>query len=242
MSGQFFSADLAQLSIFRGLTSQDLFQIDQLLIRKKFPQATTLLMAGYIGSNVYIVLDGTVKICAEGDMKGDLIVALCGPGEILGEVSALDGQGHSASVITREPTIVGVLNRGQYLRILEEIPLFSINVMLSMARRLRMATTHLQSMAVDDIPGQVARQLLAFAQAHGKLTPKGEILIPFRLTQQDLADTIGASRVRVQQVLAEYEEIGYIRTGRCVFTGHPFRITICKPAALRSRCFQHHNF
>lgn len=199
------------------------------------------MTAGHTDGAVYILLSGTTKICAIGGERGDLIVSLCGPGEILGEMSALDGQGHSASIMTLEPSVAGSMHRSHFLQFLEQIPRFSYNVMLNLVRRVRLATAHLQSVALNDISGQVARQLLAFARAHGIATPDGEIQIPFRLTQQDLADTIGASRVRVQQVLKEYEKAGYIRAGRCMFTGHTFRITVCNPSALEARCFQSYN-
>ena len=107
-----------------------------------------------------------------------------------------------------------------------------------MARRLRLATTHLQTLTINDMTGRVARHLLVCVQSHGTALPNGEFLIPFRLTQQELARSIGTSRTTVQQALAAFEQSGWIRTGRCPLTDQCFRITVRDPAALKARCFQ----
>ena len=82
-----------------------------------------------------------------------------------------------------------------------------------LARRLRLADAQIQSLAALDVYGRVARQLLAFAQEYGEEQSDGSTLIPLRLTQSDLADLTGATRVRVNQVLVDYKERGYISAG-----------------------------
>ena len=159
----------------------------------------------------------------------------------MGEIHALDGKGHTAHVIALEAVSVGCLSRSQFFQLVRQIPQLSINVMISMAHRLRLATGHQHSLAVDDVVGRVARQLLALVQLHGESLPDGEILIPLRLTQQELAAMIGSSRARVQQALASFEQSGWIRTGRCPLTDQSFRIMVRNPAALKARCFQTKN-
>lgn len=234
-------AEIEHLSLFQGLSNQDLALVSRSLYRKSFSAGTTLLNAGQNSGTVYILLSGTAKVCAEGGENGDLTISHCGPGEILGEISAIDGLGHSANVIALEALNTGSMHRDQFHLLLKTIPQLSANVMLSLARRVRLSTAYLQSMAVDDVTGRVARQLLAFVQSHGQPNAKGEVLIPFRLTQQDMANMIGASRARVQQALATFEKSDWIRTGRCPLTQQCFRITVRDPEALKDRCFQHQN-
>ena len=241
MPKQISIEDIQDLSVFQGLEPQELTLMSRSLRRKEFPAGQTLLYAGESSGVVHILLSGTVKVCAEGDKDGDLPISHCGPGEVLGDMSAMDGQGHSASVIALEATVAGSLSGDDFLQHLHDNPRFSMNVMLGLVRRVRLATVHFQSMAVDDVMGRVARQLLAFVQSHGQPNAEGEFLIPFRLTQHDLASMVGASRPRVQQALAAFEDSGSIRTGRCPLTEQPFRITVRSPEALKARCFQHQN-
>ena len=80
----------------------------------------------------------------------------------------------------------------------------------SIDSRLRLANAQIQSLAALDVYGRVARQILAFAQEYGEPTPDGAIRIPIRLTQNDMAGMVGASRVSVNKVLVHYKERKYI--------------------------------
>ena len=200
-----------------------------------------MLRAGHHSETVYILLSGRVKVCVTGEEDGGLAIAHCVPGAILGEIHALDGEGHTAHVIALEAVSVGCLSRSQFFQLVWTVPQLSINVMISMARRLRLATGHQHSLAADDIIGRAARQLLTLVNLHGEPLPDGDILIPLRLTQKELSAMIGASRTRVQQALAVFEKSGLIRTGRCPLTNQCFRIVVRNPAALKARCLPTEN-
>jgi CRP/FNR family cyclic AMP-dependent transcriptional regulator len=99
-----------------------------------------------------------------------------------------------------------------------------------MSRRLRLANEQIQALAALDVYGRVARQLLAFAQVYGAPVAGGDVVIPLRLTQTDLADLVGASRVRVNQVLVAFRE------SRHISVDQQQRITIHHPEALAEFC------
>ncbi|MDF2441474.1 MAG: family transcriptional regulator, cyclic receptor protein [Abditibacteriota bacterium] len=221
--------ELEHISLFRGLTTGQLTMICGLLHRKSFATGTPILSMGQLGEAVYILVSGTVKICGERADGSDFVLAICGPGEVLGEMSALDGLGHSASVIALEPSVCLWINRPLFLDLLQTIPALSFNVTLNTMRRLRLATAHIQSLATQDVPGRVADRLLIFAREYGEPMPNGGTMIPFRLTQNDLADLIGASRERVNKALAFFKRQKYIAADRS------HRITVHDRAALTQR-------
>jgi CRP/FNR family cyclic AMP-dependent transcriptional regulator len=99
-----------------------------------------------------------------------------------------------------------------------------------LCNRLRVANEQIKALATQDVEGRVARQMLAFAQLYGRPTREGEVQIPLRLTQGDLAGLIGATRERVNQVIACYKQRRYISVDQ------NYRITIHKPEALSRRC------
>jgi CRP/FNR family cyclic AMP-dependent transcriptional regulator len=136
----------------------------------------------------YIMLSGTVKVCVEQSDGSEVIVAICGFGSVLGEMSSVEGIGHPRSVITLEPSVCLWSGRLMFLDILQIMPAVSFNLTQNTMRRLRLATDHIRSLANQDVPRRVASQLLVFAREYGKPLPCGATLIPFRLTQSDLAD------------------------------------------------------
>ena len=129
-------------------------------------------------------------------------------------MSLLDSLGRSASVRSLEESTLLWMDRATFETVREEVPAFSDNLLEIMSRRLRMANSHLRLLAALDIHGRVASQILAFAQEYGEGAPNGDILIPLRLTQTDLANLVGASRVRVNQVLSFFRQRGYISVGK----------------------------
>jgi CRP/FNR family transcriptional regulator, cyclic AMP receptor protein len=125
-------------------------------------------------------------------------------------MSAADSLGRSASVMTLEDSTPLWMDRHAFLSGMEEMPTIARNLLGILSRRLRLADTRTRSLAVLDVHGCVAAQLLAFAREYGEPLPDGGTLIPLRLTQTDLAALVGASRVRVNQALGYYRKRGSI--------------------------------
>jgi CRP-like cAMP-binding protein len=159
-----------------------------------------------------------------------VIVAICGKGEVLGEMSAVDGLQSSANVTTVEPSTVAWMSRKVFAEALHAMPLLAVNLSVNTMRRLRLSTGHIQSLAIHDVPGRVARQLLAFAHFYGEMTTDGAILIPFRLTQSDIAALTGATRASVNKALSCFRQCGYITLNE------GFRISILNKDALQKSC------
>jgi CRP/FNR family cyclic AMP-dependent transcriptional regulator len=227
MAGVPDAKDLGKLELFRGLSATELMQVNDLLGRTKFPAGAMILTAEQPGEVAYIILEGTLKVSTIQGNGRELTLALLGPGEIVGELALADRAARSADVTALEPAVLVWLDRGTFERLRREIPGITENLLRLLARRLRLANAQLQAMATLDVHGRVARQLLTLADVLGEEVADG-VRIPLRITQSDLAALVGATRVRVNEVL-----VGFTRR-RHIAVDRRHRITIRDRAELEA--------
>lgn len=203
---------LRSIPMFEGLTPGELEQIATYLHMQIFPPGTNLFASGQPGEVAYIVLKGAIKVYIEQESGKKVILAILGPGEIVGEMSLIDYLARSATAVTLEECTTLWLDRTGFWHCLETIPFLNHNLARVLSRRLRLTIAHVQSLAALDLYARVARQLVVFAREYGETlsAPQGAIHIPFRLTQGDLSDLIGASRGRVNQVLVSFKERNFV--------------------------------
>ena len=192
-------AVLSDVALFQGLSSERLAELASLLHRREFEAGSSVMTAEEPGGGAYVILEGSVKVYITHIDGNEVILAILGPGEIVGEMSVADSLGRSASVLTLEDTTFLWMDRRTLLSSMEEMPQVARNLVAILSRRLRLADTHTRALAALDVHGRVAAQILAFAREYGEKLSDGATLIPLRLTQTDLAGLVGASRVRVNQ-------------------------------------------
>lgn len=219
---------LAAMPLFRGLSSDELSTIAGLLRTRRFPAATNLFSVEQPGEVAYIILGGTIKVHVEQADGSDVILAILGPGELLGEMSLVDRIGRSASAATMEDSTLLWLDRSTFWELLERMPVLGHNLVSILSRRLRLANTRIQSLATEDVSSRITRQLLAFAREYGEPMDGNQLRIPLRLTQSDLADLVGATRVRVNQTLAA------LKKGKQLSVDGNYRMTIHDVQALEA--------
>jgi CRP/FNR family transcriptional regulator, cyclic AMP receptor protein len=201
---------LSTLPLFQGLSSSDLDWIARRSHRRIFPTGASVLVTDQPGEAVYIILYGTVKIFIDQADKKVVVLSVIGKGDTLGEISLLDSAGHSASAVTLEDSLMLWMDKNSFHQMLDEIPRVCRNLVTIMGTRLRMNNELIQSLATLDAYGRVARQLLAFVDRYDPGGEKESVLIPIALTQRDMADLIGASRKRVNQVMIFFRDQGLI--------------------------------
>ena len=205
---------LSELTLFQGVPAQELEKFAPLLHRKIFPAGATVITTDQPGDAVYVISAGSVKVHVIRPDGEEVILAVLGPGEVVGEMSLADSLGRSADVSTLEESVLLWMHRSAFRMKLEEVPMLSPRNLASLlSRRVRLTNAHLLSLAALDVPGRVASQLLALAREYGESTPQGT-RVPMRLTQSDLAGLAGASRVRVNQALGYFRKRGLISMDR----------------------------
>ena len=221
---------LEEMPLFAGLTPAQLTGFVARLRRKVIAGGANLMMVEQPGELVYLIVSGTVKVHIEQEGGADVILAILGPGEIVGEMSILDNLARSASAVTLEEATLLWLDSASFREGLQAIPRLGYNLAHILAKRLRLANQQIQALSAMEVESRVAHQLLGFADRYGKPTADGDIVIPIRLTQGDIASMVGASCKRVNQVMVSYKERRYLSVD------HAHHITIHNQKALVHRC------
>ena len=201
---------LADIALFAGLTPSQLDWVAQHAHRRIFEVGRNVLTIEQPGEAVYIILYGSVKIHIEQGER-DVILAILGAGDLLGEMSLIDSVGRSASAVALESSLMLWMDKNTFNYMLDNFPPVARNLVKIMTARVRLSDQLIQALATLDVNGRVARQLLAFAEkyVHEK---DGVTHIHITLTQGDIADLVGASRKRVNQAMVMFKEQGLIDT------------------------------
>jgi len=225
-------AQLAEFPLFKGLPADRLKKLNDLMHKKTVPADTNMITAEQPGEVVYVIVEGTVKILVEQMDGREVILAFLGAGDVVGEMSLVDSAGRSANVMTMERCSFLWMDRATFQDCLRNVPEFAQNLVRLLSLRLRMANEQIQSLSSLDVAGRLSRQILAFAERYGRKTAAdgGGTLIPLRLTQTDLAELVGASRERVNQVMVDFRQRAFLT----VDSTH--RILVHKPDALAKLC------
>ncbi len=223
-------AILSTMPLFHNLTLTEVAWLTTHLGRTTFPSGTIIMAVEGPAEVAYLIIRGTVKIHIEQADGRDVLLAIRGVGERIGESGVITGSQRTATVTTLEETLVYWLDAAVLREALHTIPTLSINLIRILARRLRLADAQIQLLTTQDVLGRVARQLLAFAEEYGEPVAGNAIHIPLYLTQSDLASLVGASRVHANRALSFFRQRGAISMDR------QHRITIHHPAVLAQRC------
>jgi len=218
---------LAEMSLFEGLGAAELEEINSLLHRKSFAAGVNIFTVAERGDVVYLLLDGSVKIYVDQLNGSEVILAFLGPGDTFGEMGLVDSSGRSASVVTLEKCECLAMDRQSFSNCMLKMSRLGYNLVRLLSGRLRLANEQVQALSTLDVRGRVARQFLAFAQRYAGEGATGPVRIPLRLTQSDVASLVGASRERVNQVVVDFKDNGFLSVdARHHFTVHDLKALV----------------
>ena len=199
MAGE--SPSAAQLQAIADPFVRDLAALGRL---RSYPKNTVFITEGDSSDSVFVILAGRVKVFLSDTEGHEMILDTQGPGEYVGEM-ALDGKPRSANVMTLEPTSFSVVARDPIREAIRANPDFALEMISKIIDRARLATSSVRDLALLDVYGRVARLLLNMAvELNGKLE------IPDKLTQQEIAERVGASRDMVSRIFRDLTAGGYI--------------------------------
>jgi CRP/FNR family transcriptional regulator, cyclic AMP receptor protein len=171
---------------------------------RTFPRNTVLINEGDAGDGLYVILSGRVKVYSSNVAGREFVIDFHGEGEYVGEMT-LDGEPRSASVITVEPTVCAIVSRTQFREFILAHPDFAMHLIERLIHRVRVTTSNLKSLALSDVYGRLVRLLNALA-----VDVDGRHVVTEKLTQQEIADRVGASRDMIGKLMKDLVGGGYL--------------------------------
>ncbi len=186
------------------------------MVKVELNRGEVLFDEGENGDRLYIIEEGKIKLgSSSGDGRENLL-AILGPGEMFGELSLFDPGPRSLSASAVSDSVLYELEHSALVRVIEERPVVAKHLLTALARRLRRTNEALADLVFSDVPGRVAKALLDLSTRFGERVDEG-IRVAHDLTQEELAQLVGASRETVNKALADFAGRGWVRReGRAV--------------------------
>ena len=199
------TALLRNVPLLSVLSESNLVLLGRVVLRKSYSRGSQILGAGDPTDSLYILISGRIKVFMS-DLDGkEVILSILGPNEFFGEMGLIDNNPRSASVVALEPCELICISEADFKRCLADNFDMAMTVMRGLVKRLREADKLIGSLALMDVYGRVARLLLETAEVID-----GERVVTRKLSKQDVARRIGASREMVSRVMKHLQEAGCI--------------------------------
>ncbi len=199
---------IRRVPLFSMLTESQAVSVADAVVKRRFKRGEMIVEQGKKSNALFILLNGRARVVTADTRGREVILATLQPGDHIGEMSLIDNEPHSATVRAEVQTDVLMLGRSEFARCLPENTSMAYAVMRGLVQRLRHADRKIESLALMDVYGRVARALLEFAADAGD----GQLLIREKISRQDIAKMVGASREMVSRVMKDLEERGFIQT------------------------------
>jgi CRP/FNR family cyclic AMP-dependent transcriptional regulator len=197
---------IRRVPLFSTLNQAQAESVAEAVVKRRFKRGDVVVEQGKKSNFLAIVLTGRARVLTTDARGREVILATLNPGDYIGEMSLIDNQPHSATVRAEVQTDVLILGRLEFARCLPENSSMAYAVMKGLVQRLRHADRKIESLALMDVYGRVARALLEFASPE----QDGQLVIRERVSRQDVAKMIGASREMVSRVMKDLEDRGFI--------------------------------
>lgn len=199
---------IRRVPLFALLTSSQAEAVADAVVKRRFKRGELVVEQGQKSNVLFIILTGRVRVVTSDKRGREVILATLQPGDYIGEMSLIDNGAHSASVRAEVQTDMLTLGRAEFARCLPENSSMAYAVMKGLVQRLRQADRKIESLALMDVYGRVARSLLDFALPDRD----GQLTIREKISRQDIAKMVGASREMVSRVMKDLEDRGYVQT------------------------------
>jgi CRP-like cAMP-binding protein len=199
---------IRRVPLFSMLTVAQGDAVAAAVVKRRFKRGEAIVEQGKQSNALSIILTGRARVISTDARGREVILATMRPGDYVGEMSLIDNEPHSATVMAEIQTDALILGRLEFARCLPENSSMAYAVMKGLVQRLRQADRKIESLALMDVYGRVARALLEFSSEDST----GNAVIRDKVSRQDLAKMVGASREMVSRVMKDLEERGFIET------------------------------
>ena len=201
---------LARAGIFQGVEPTAVSALTKQLQPVDFPRGHTVFAEGEPGDRLYIIISGKVKIGRRSPDGRENLLTIMGPSDMFGELSVFDPGPRTSSATAVTDVRLGTMDRDGLREWINKRPEIAEQLLRVLARRLRRTNNALADLIFTDVPGRVAKALLQLARQFGQ-QEGGHLRVTHDLTQEELAQLVGASRETVNKALADFAARGWLR-------------------------------
>src|SRR6195952_524058 len=209
-SGGHVEETLARAGIFQGVDPDAALALGSQLESVEYPRGSSIFSIGELGDRLYVILSGKVKLGRNSPDGRENLLAIMGPSDMFGELSVFDPGPRTSSATAVTDVRLATMDRAALREWIAKRPEIAEQLLRVLARRLRRTNNNLADLIFTDVPGRVAKQLLQLAQRFGT-QEGGAMRVTHDLTQEEIAQLVGASRETVNKALADFAHRGWIR-------------------------------
>lgn len=190
---------LDKVEIFEGLTQQEMDALTASSVTRSYPKNTVIINENDHADSLYLIESGRVKVYCSDKNGKEFIMNTLATGDHFGELALLDDDKRSASVRTMEKSNFCIIYKEDFNHVLAQQPNIAKTLIRNLTRRVRKLTQDVKALALQDVYGRVTNVLTTLSEPRDEETS----IIPEKLTQQDIADRVGASREMVARILKD---------------------------------------
>jgi CRP/FNR family cyclic AMP-dependent transcriptional regulator len=202
-------AMLKKIPLFSTLDDNGMNYLKDVAIKRSFPKNTILFSRGDESDALYLLYKGRAKAIINDETGKEIVLSTFGPGEYFGEISFLDGEARSATVVTREPVQVLIVYKNDFKKILFSNPDIVFRLLKELLNKLRRSTEQIESLAFMDVYKRIANLLFQLAKPQN-----AKWVIEEKLTHQEISNRVGSSREMVSRIMKQLQTGGYISIDR----------------------------
>lgn len=200
------NSSLMMFPLFKDLDEAQLYDLASRIQYRNYPRNAVVITEGDHSDSLYLIFSGKVKVYVTDHDGREVILNFQSASEYFGEIALLDDQPRSASVKTSQSSRLGMISKADFTDFLQHYPELAMKIMKQFTRRLRSMTDDIKSLALLDVYNRVTRALTNLSHYHN-----GRQVVAERLTHQDLANIVGASREMVTKIMKGLSTGGYIK-------------------------------
>lgn len=196
--------------LFAALDPEGAAALRASLVARDVVKGDVIFSEGQPGDQMYVIVEGKVKLGQTSSDGRESLLGVLGPGEMFGELSLFDPGLRTSTATALTDSIVLALGNDQLRPWLSGRPEVAAALLQALARRIRRTNEAMADLVFSDVPGRVAKALMELGEKFGEITPDG-LLVTHDMTQEELAQLVGASRETVNKALADFAQRGWIR-------------------------------
>lgn len=198
-----------EVPLLKDIEKKELTNIANAVVVRDFEKGKTVFYEDDKGTSLYIIISGSVKVSIYSDDGREHVIGSLKEKDFFGELSLIDGQPRSTSIVALDKLKVITLSRDNFIQLLKTNPEIISKIIESLCKKIRKTDSHISDLAFLTAPGRVARQILKLAQEIGKEVGN-TIVIEHNLTRQEMANISNTTRETLTRIVMAFQEEGII--------------------------------